>query len=148
MFVNPWKIEDTTDLLARALSMSKEERLLRHTRDAGFVNTQTVLQWAYQVLTHSPTHPPIDSSTSFNPPRSPPPTPATHIHLLSHPLQTTHIHLPTHPPTHPRSSWTSSGSRRTTTAPITQASAWVCITACWEWTRVSIQPPTHPPTHP
>ena len=49
MFVNPWKIEDTTELLHKALAMSREERVLRHTRDVGFVNSQTVLNWAYQV---------------------------------------------------------------------------------------------------
>lgn len=49
MFVNPWKIEDTTELLHKALGMSREERVLRHTRDAGFVHSQTVLNWAYQV---------------------------------------------------------------------------------------------------
>lgn len=50
MFVNPWQIEGTGELMARALGMSAEERLARHARDWRFVNSQTVLQWAYQIL--------------------------------------------------------------------------------------------------
>ena len=50
MFVNPWKVAHTAELIARALDMSREERLARHARDLKFVNSQTVLQWAYQIL--------------------------------------------------------------------------------------------------
>jgi len=50
MFVNPWKIAHTAELIARALGMSREERQARHARDLKFVNSQTVLQWAYQIL--------------------------------------------------------------------------------------------------
>lgn len=49
MFVNPWEIGETTAQLHKALGMSREERVLRHMRDVGFVNSQTVLNWAYQV---------------------------------------------------------------------------------------------------
>lgn len=50
LFVNPWKVADMVDMLERALGMSVEERVARHQKDADFVNTHTVLQWAYQIL--------------------------------------------------------------------------------------------------
>lgn len=50
LFVNPWKVQDMVDMLDRALGMPAEERLARHQKDADYVSTHTVLQWAYQIL--------------------------------------------------------------------------------------------------